>query len=307
MGSLHPAREAPELMAGLGFAGDGAWRRVEIWPEGALTIAHDLVDAPHRGFHASIKIGLSADFVVRCGRAPPERMWVSLVAPNVQHNTDGSGSLVAALLVDPESEDYARIAHWFSAPGGVSGLPDRLAESLRQRLLAQLAAGEPLTALWDSVFEVLADGRGEPRHRDSRVAKTADYLKQNFVAPPSVAELAARVNLSVSRLVHLFTEGMGVSLRTYVHWLRMRDVLYAIAGGESLTLAAHRAGFSDLSHLTRKFRDMFGEPPSRLISHAADGSLKFVHRVAERSKHGALDEPRIVEVLKNNQARANNR
>jgi AraC-like DNA-binding protein len=106
------------------------------------------------------------------------------------------------------------------------------------------------------------------------------------------------VNLSESRLVHLFTEGMGVSLRTYIHWLRMRDVLYAIAGGESLTLAAHRAGFSDLSHLTRKFRDMFGEPPSKLIGHVADGSLRFVHRMPGSSKHGAIDGPRIVEVLK---------
>jgi AraC-like DNA-binding protein len=91
---------------------------------------------------------------------------------------------------------------------------------------------------------------------------------------------------------------MGVSLRTYVHWLRMRDVLYAIAGGESLTLAAHRAGFSDLSHLTRKFREMFGEPPSKLMAERGQGGLNFVHRVPRASRHSATDCERIEAVLK---------
>jgi AraC-like DNA-binding protein len=34
--------------------------------------------------------------------------------------------------------------------------------------------------------------------------------------------------------------------------------------GESLSTAAHRAGFADAAHLTRTSRRMFGFPPSAL-------------------------------------------
>jgi AraC-like DNA-binding protein len=303
MSSSSPAHDSRDVRAwferGSPVAGGGPRRRVEIWPDGALIVARDMVDVPHQGFHASIKIGLVGGFEVRCKARPePDRVSAVLINSNVEHSTDARGSLVADLLIDPESDEYARIAHWFGSPNGVCALPGRVVEPLRRELLARLSAGDSFIAIWETVFAQLADGGRQPRHWDSRVAKTADFLKQNFVSPPSVAELAARVNLSVSRLVHLFTQRMGVPLRTYVHWLRMRDVLYAIAGGESLTIAAHRAGFSDLSHLTRKFRDMFGEPPSKLIGPGADGSLHFVHRVHDHSPHSATDAPRIVELLK---------
>ncbi|HMJ10948.1 MAG TPA: AraC family transcriptional regulator, partial [Polyangiaceae bacterium] len=255
MGSVFAARDAELIDAWFARNAPGHERRLEIWPDGALSVARDFSDAPHRGFHASIKLGLTGDFEMHSAGGS-QRIDAVIVAPSVEHSTDARGSVVASLLVDPESDEYGRVAHWLASANGVCVLPGHVAEPLRRKLIDHLAADEPFTVLWDSVFAELSCTPPVKRHRDARVHKVAALLKENFVEPPSAAELAAHVNLSVSRLVHLFTEGMGVSLRTYVHWLRMRDVLFAIAGGESLTLAAHRAGFADLPHLTRKFRDM---------------------------------------------------
>ncbi len=300
MDSVVAARGAELVEAWFERNAQGHARRLEIWPDGALSIARDLSDAPHRGFHASIKLGLTGDFEMRSGDGV-QRLTGVIVAPSVEHSTNARGTTVVSLLVDPESDEYARVAHWLAGGSGVCVLPEHIAEPLRRKLIDQLVTDEPFTALWDSVFGDLSCAPPLKRYRDARVHKVAALLKENFVDPPSAAELAAHVNLSVSRLVHLFTEGMGVSLRTYVHWLRMRDVLFAIAGGESLTLAAHRAGFADLPHLTRKFRDMFGEPPSKIGRGGVGSSLSFVHRLRPASAHRAADVARIEEVLKSSE------
>jgi AraC-like DNA-binding protein len=71
-------------------------------------------------------------------------------------------------------------------------------------------------------------------------------------------EVAAAVGVSVSRLTHLFTEQVGIPLRRYVLWLRLRMAITEVLAGADLTDAAHSAGFADSAHLTRTCRDMFG-------------------------------------------------
>ena len=83
------------------------------------------------------------------------------------------------------------------------------------------------------------------------------------------AELAARVGLSASRFTHLFTEQVGIPLRRYVLWSRLRVAITLVQGGDDLTGAAHGAGFADSAHLTRTTREMFGLPPSVLSRHVS--------------------------------------
>jgi AraC-like DNA-binding protein len=283
----------------------GPARHIEIWPDGALSISRGLADAPHRGFHAAIHIGLTGPFMVHHGASSvPERVPAVIIGSNVRHSTDTAGAVVASLSVDPESAEFARIRHWFDAQSPICVLPHSAARSLREQIVKRLTADDPFAVIWDAALLELRGSASKPACVDFRVRRTVAFLKANYVDPPSMSELAKRVNLSVSRLVHLFKASMGVSIRTYVHWLRMRDVLYAIASGESLTLAAHRAGFADLPHLTRKFRDMFGEPPSRLGQGGTAGTLAFVNRLHDDSPHSATDVDRIEQLLRGRRARS---
>jgi AraC-like DNA-binding protein len=75
------------------------------------------------------------------------------------------------------------------------------------------------------------------------------------------------VGLSASRLTHLFTSQVGIPLRRYVLWSRLRIAISRVQAGDDLTDAAHGAGFADSAHLTRTTRDMFGLPPSVLSRH----------------------------------------
>jgi AraC-like DNA-binding protein len=53
-------------------------------------------------------------------------------------------------------------------------------------------------------------------------------------------------------------ESTGLPFRTYLLWLRLSKALELFSEGVSLTDAAHGAGFSDSSHLSRTFRRLFG-------------------------------------------------
>ncbi|MFI6817043.1 helix-turn-helix transcriptional regulator [Nonomuraea sp. NPDC050328] len=84
--------------------------------------------------------------------------------------------------------------------------------------------------------------------------------------PVRLRTVAEAVHLSPSRLAHLFGAHVGIPLRPYVRWLRLQHAVALVAGGESLTAAAHDAGFTDSPHFTKVFRETFGNAPSVLAA-----------------------------------------
>ena len=81
---------------------------------------------------------------------------------------------------------------------------------------------------------------------------------------PRVQHVARQVGLSESRLMHLFREQIGIPLRPYARWLRLRLAADEVRRGANLTQAAHAAGFTDSSHLSNVFHDTFGLTPSEI-------------------------------------------
>jgi AraC-like DNA-binding protein len=71
-------------------------------------------------------------------------------------------------------------------------------------------------------------------------------------------------------------------LRTYQLWRRLLHVWSLMMEGESLSSAAHAAGFADSAHLSRTARSMFGLAPSML---QMNGPLSTALR--ERQRHQA--------------------
>jgi AraC-like DNA-binding protein len=93
------------------------------------------------------------------------------------------------------------------------------------------------------------------KHLRARLGKGEDF---------SLKTLAAVSGLSRSRLMHVFTESVGVPLRPYILWLRLQRGSCELMNGATATEAAHVAGFSDAAHLTRTFRRMLGTTPTDL-------------------------------------------
>ncbi len=102
---------------------------------------------------------------------------------------------------------------------------------------------------------------------DPRIQATMQLLQKKYISRKvSIAELARHAGLSQSRLMHLFTEQVGIPLRRYVLWLRLMTTVRLAIQGKSLTEAAHSAGFSDSAHLSRTYRRMYGIPLTSCVS-----------------------------------------
>jgi AraC-like DNA-binding protein len=99
---------------------------------------------------------------------------------------------------------------------------------------------------------------------DERILRATSYIKRHLDSSLTLEDVAGEAYLSPSRFRHLFVEQTGMALRPYILWRRFVRVWELRAGGESLSTAAHRAGFADAAHLTRTSRRMFGFPPSAL-------------------------------------------
>ena len=254
--------------------------RLYLWPDGVLFVGSDMINEPHRHFTASVSFALEGAFKVfgsHSTSGQPER--AVLVAPNTEQAMDARGCRMVILQVDPETADYRRLAGRFRQLGAIHAADSREADTLRDAALHDLDGPTPdPAALWQRVMEALGSDATAVPSLDPRIVATLDYIKQRAVEPPTAAELAERVQLSEGRLIHLFTQEMGLPIRRYMLWIRLRDAFLTLAEGNSLTYAAHRAGFADSAHLSRTFRGMFGLPPSFLVEGRGRVRTEFVQR-----------------------------
>ncbi len=110
---------------------------------------------------------------------------------------------------------------------------------------------------------------------DPRIEIVLKMMKGASLVGQPLEFLAAAVNLSEGRLLHLFTEQIGIPFRRYRSWVRLRHVSRRHFEGCDLTSAAYEAGFSDSSHYVRTFRSFFGTKPTHFLSRRRDATIFF--------------------------------
>jgi AraC family transcriptional regulator len=189
------------------------------------------------------------------------------VAPDTEHAFEAEG-IMAHLFVDPEGRLGRTLQRTLFSSTGLVAIQSAPLTGLPERLLAEFEVPDrndaALIALGRSLLAQLA-GEGERDERpEARVRKMSAWAAARLDKPLSLVDAAAHVGLSSGRARHLFVESTGLPFRTYLLWLRLTKALEFFSAGASLTEAAHAAGFSDSSHLSRTFRRMFGIAPDSL-------------------------------------------
>jgi AraC-like DNA-binding protein len=91
-----------------------------------------------------------------------------------------------------------------------------------------------------------------------------DAIEASVAEPPSVNELAALAGVHASHLLRTFRHHHGCTVATYVRRQRVERARAEIAASKRpLSMIALDAGFADQSHLTRVFRQAFGQTPGQ--------------------------------------------
>src|SRR5262249_16448337 len=148
---------------------------------------------------------------------------------------------VTLVFLDPESDAGERLratldgpARWLTARERDRIVGDEATEARR------LQGGTPWT---DGILQALGAEPAPRRRVHPRVRKLLRYLSALPVsADTSLEALATVVGLSPGRLMHVFTESIGIPLRPYLGWLRLQRAAAAIVCGVPLSQAAATAG-----------------------------------------------------------------
>lgn len=234
---------------------ESARPEVWLWRDAMLYVGPSLDPDLHAGSVLCLAVGLDADLSVERASELPVRARTVLIDPGTLHRVRTDGS-VAFCYLDPRSGRAERCRDLMTPIGG--GLATRHAHEPAVLGLLRAPEGPDVEA----GLELLAPR--SPLAADPRVQST---LRRLAVTPTtSAVELAQSVDLSRSRLLRLFTRDVGMPLRRYRTWSRVREVALSIRAGADLTRAAADAGFASPSHFSDAFRSMFGMPASRLLA-----------------------------------------
>lgn len=195
-----------------------------------------------------------------------------LVAPNTPHVLHSESGQQVLFLIAPQSTIARELGSRYLAESGFGVLPagvvDRRAIAELRPAIDEGWPGSEVGAACDALLGTLVESpwrSADDLHPSIR--KAVGVVHAELRQPISADDLARRVGLSTSRLLHLFKDHMGTPLRPHIQWLRLTDAIVLIANGTSITDAAAQAGFADGAHLTRTMKQFLGLRPSDVIDH----------------------------------------
>jgi AraC-like DNA-binding protein len=244
----------------------------------ALYVGPGLDLSPHLNVATTIAVSLRQPFELRtwaksAGWSPWRSEVISVIPSETLHHLKSLGPM-AFLYLDP--------------------LTDRrhpLSNAVLMRGRERLRMAAPQIGL-DEAFA--AFGLMPHGPRDVRIARVVREIERRPNAFGRLQDAAALACLSPSRFRARFDAELGLPFRRYRLWRRMAAVMRTIAGGGSLTEAAHAAGFSSSAHLSSTFKRMFGLTASDLLALgvAIDVSEDNVLSECERASQPEVDTAR---------------
>ena len=237
---------------------------IYAWPERFLYLGPSTKTSPHRNHAATWLIAREGKLRVTLGSGDVLENEVIYLPSETEYATDLASSSIAALYWEPESTNFQR------ALEQIDNVPRAFACAQINRsdffkLYEFDTTRDEADMLLASIFGFAQMHAGHPSYVDARINAALAFLRDSPEAYDSIESLSARVHLSPSRFAHLFKQVVGVPVRRYVLWLKMRRALDLAIAGDSLTTAALSAGFADSAHLSRSVRAMMGIAPEFLF------------------------------------------
>jgi AraC-like DNA-binding protein len=108
---------------------------------------------------------------------------------------------------------------------------------------------------------------GPVGRRRRAVGLARQYLEAHYAENVSLGDLARLTGLSAHHLLRVFRRELGLPPHAFQNQLRLCRAKQLLAGGSPIVEAALATGFSDQSHLTRRFKAAFGVTPGQYARH----------------------------------------
>jgi AraC-like DNA-binding protein len=237
--------------------------------------------APHAQETAVIGVVLHGEAVVHGAHCtlPIKTGDVLVIPPRILHDAHSLGSdtwqyralyLTTAQIAMLSNDDEDGRGVLADRPFVVSNsaLVERILGVQRHLQQVETAGAAPaldslreLITTLRSASEELLGGDAAARHAAAGITRVRRFIDDNPLEKLSLADMARRANLSRFTFAHAFTRAYGVSPHAYALQRKVIAARSLIQQGEAVSSVAHRTGFADQAHLTRRFLSVVGVTP----------------------------------------------
>jgi len=253
-----------------------------LWRDASLYLGDSFDPQMHKHHAVQCCIALNGHLKVRWQQSQSgQSCSAAIVGANIPHSIANPDGPLCILYLEKTSNNFQTILDYHcitpncqtrSAPLMLEHpVPESSLRIFNDALTDSVTASQA-NILKHHCLKIFNGHIARPTTLDSRITKLLAYLHADPGGQFNSADLIEVACLSESRMQHLFKQQVGIPIRRYVLWMRMRHVLELVLAGASLTVAAYESGFSDSAHYSRTFKSMFGIAPSILL--ASNSALK---------------------------------
>jgi len=184
-----------------------------------------------------------------------------LINKNIQHRILTDDKEIFLLLFEPILDEKYKIVFDFEKymVPGTSGNLDRKIQEL------------DIESLKETVFKDFS--RVE---LDKRIQEVIRHIEKEEHCKHTLDDFAEDLHLSKGRISHLFKDEIGVSLKHYILWKKLLFAIDSLRLSSNLSDIALDCGFSDLSHLSRTFKNLFGHKPSEIFQNSSSVQVEYL-------------------------------
>ncbi len=133
----------------------------------------------------------------------------------------------------------------------------------------QMAIEQLVLSLFNRMFQIYPASIPDLKNcsgRDKRLGTIIEYMRANLADQLSLNDLAKLLDCTSYHVIRIFKAEKGMSPHAYLIQLRLEAARQQLDFGKPISDAALLTGFSDQSHLTRKFKQRYGLTPGSYLA-----------------------------------------
>ncbi len=234
-----------------------------MWPNKIVFFGPiEQLDA-HKYGAVALQIGLYSHFYIRFNNTHWLPTRCAIVPAGIKHEIRFPNGIFGKLFIEQGCSEYLCFKERFPHRNNIPTL--FFDQQVIQSFQTMDESGFNKNSIHQHVNSLIEYQDRDNAGFDFRVQKAIEIFNSDICRNYSIDRLAKEVDLSPSRFRHLFVEQTGIAYSQFRIWQRLRIAEMSLNKIDSLTWAAIDAGFSDLSHFSRHYKNAFGIKPSSVF------------------------------------------